>query len=385
MRPVKSYGSFPRGDIRKSPIVRSDSAGADEVMTEPVQFADNNQNMQKNRYRVDKSINNKVLFETKIIATCAAKTVLSNDTSNTSVVSPQIMEMKFIPSLSLSAHQKPVDKAKPVIAAEQVPKRFIAIVDSMTVQYFDYELERACSEIRLINPKAAECMYIIKFSVTPTYSGNVLRVVTPARVCTMVLGATYDFSHIVKILHREIQQIPSDVRNSAKIIGCSPTLSCTYLRIVDPITYAHMLFSESVGHLINLCFDINYIPRKSLPGLYRDSCIEEIANDVVGSMIRHYSTNVQNYFADKYPSIDIVVVFRDPRFEWITSLRFNPWLCQFESIDDNGRCISLFNKSQCVHCKIAPLNYCSAHMCDSCTYACRHIGGARGTVQILKK
>jgi hypothetical protein len=392
MRPVKSYGAFPHGHIRKSPIARSDSAGVDEVKTEPVQASVNQQPRQQH-YN-----SNKILFDTKTIAITVAKTAIaeSNKSTNTQpaihsqeFLHSAIMNIPFIPSLSLSACQKPADKAKPAITTEHAQKRFIVIVDSMTVQYFDYELERACSEIRLINPKAAECMYIIKFSVSSTDNGNMLRVITPARVCTLNIGATYEFSHVVKILHREIQQIPSDIRNSTKIIGCSPTLSCTYLRILDPITYANMMFSESVGHLINLCFDLNYIPRTPLPGLYRDSCIEEIAkvviNGINGGSIRYYSVEVQNYFAEKYPSINAIVVFRDPRFEWITNLRFNPWLYSFESIQDNGRCISLFNKSQCVHRKLTSLNYCSVHMCGMCTYACRHIGGAHGTIKIFKK
>ena len=382
MRPVKSYNSIPHGYVRKSPIARPSSADdAAATVVTPVgkhipQVHIPQVHSSQQQYSQQ--------YDAKTVAIQTAKSVLMPEKGPKVEIEPFIPTiMQFIQSLSLAAQQRFVDNRAPAQKSHHTVKRFLVIVDISAVRYFDYELKRACSEIRLICPDVVDHMHIIKFSIVNSTRGNVLNVITLERTCTTRLGESYEFSTVVKILHREIQRIPDDQRNIMKMIGCSPSLSCSYLRIYDPITYANMVFCESVGHVINICFGINYISYRAQ--MYRDAWIESVAKLVVSSAIIAYTTGVQALLKTRFPGLDIIAILRDPRFEQITNLRFNPWLCTFETLPENARCISLFNNEQCRNLKLPSMNYCSAHACDVCTYQCRHIGGIHGTILILKK
>ena len=368
MRPVKSYNSVPQGYVRKTPIARP--YGADKAAATTVGSA--------------QFVSVQTHYDAKTVAIQTAKSVLRHEKEpRVEIEQFEIAVPKFIPSLSLAAQQRFADNRAPVQKSQPTVKKFLILVDLLTVKYFDYELNRACSEIRLICPDVIDHMYIIKFSVVNGVRGHVLNVITPERTCTTRLGKSYEFSSVVKILHQEIQRIPDDQRNLMKMVGCSPSLSCSYLRIYDPITYANMVFCESVGHVINMCAGINYISYRAQ--MYRDAWIESVAKLVVSSATFAYITGVQTLLKTRFPGLDIITILRDPRFEQITNLRFNPWLRTFETLPENDRCISLFNNEQCRNLKLPSMNYCSTHACYVCTYQCRHISGMHGTISILKK
>jgi hypothetical protein len=106
------------------------------------------------------------------------------------------------------------------------------------------------------------------------------------------------------------------------------------------------------------CFNVNY------PGY------EVVSDDVIEAVARYcrelaprndwYIGGIDKYI-ERQTGIDPKLVMRDPRFELITQMRFNPWVLQFELLRDNGHCCALKNSEQCAGRRVAGSRYCNLH------------------------
>lgn len=410
MRPVKSYGSFKK-NIRKSPINRPDSAdSADNVVTELIAREKKYTIMSRNKDGGSQQLHLGMFVPcAPAVAPAVAPTISvsaptfipAKRSTNATIVHAQTRRDagESDPTVQSQSESKPFkipmlvdyDESAKHVAVSSFNTAFdinfkpiptpnshpgptnIILVDLDQTIYLEYELDRAFSEMRLSHPFARNDLYIIKFGIVHTHKNMTLSVVTPERNCTAILGNTYEISTVLKLLHREIQRSP--IITYARIYGCSS--SCNYMKIHNSVCYSNMVCCESVEHMISMCFGISYcgsIFRES----YRDTVIENIANFIVVWAPQYdyfFDPCLKNFLTVKFPSVSIVSVLRDPRFEFITKLRFDPWLGMFEILRDNGKCVALFNKRQCGNKKLAGVNYCEEHKCRYCTITCRHVGG----------
>lgn len=182
--------------------------------------------------------------------------------------------------------------------------RYVVVVDLDTIPQFDYEIKRAFDEIQLLSPKAADSMFVITVATAP---GNIIRVTTPYST------SIDNFTEVAVYVHKELSKYKIDSR----IIICSTTTLALYLKSID-IAYSNVVSCISTAHLVRTCFEINYPDYKC----FSDTVIENLFAIVGRDVEFHSIRGVIN----KYFGPDGHTALRDPRFEVISGVRYNPWL-----------------------------------------------------------
>jgi hypothetical protein len=251
----------------------------------------------------------------------------------------------------------------------------IVIIDLSVIKYFDYQLNRAFNDIRLIYPDARNTLYMITYTLVNEDHKCKLVITTPDKKYSYDINAqSLLFLDLVDRLLKL-----SGLLHAVKIITCIPSRHSKYLYKIDPETYSDAIPCYSFGHMINKCFNLCYVKRITY---YKHSCdlvIERISKVLVNLIPKYnylYHADIEKQVQAMYEKIDVKRIIRDPRFEIITHLSFNPWLMTFEILPDNGKCITIVDDQQCNNAALPDILYCSAHKCLKCekNNNCRHVG-----------
>lgn len=243
---------------------------------------------------------------------------------------------------------------------QAIGAKFVVAVDLNSIPHFDYEIKRAFDEIRLLAPDAAENMFIITLATLP---GNIIRVTTPYSI------SVNDFTGEAFHLHNELSKYKID----SQIIICSTGPLALQLKFLDRNMYSGVINCLSTAHLIRTCFNIYYPDYKRVSDILTEQLSVVVKNEDDFLLARKI---ILKYFGQ-----DGCAALRDPRFEMISGVRYNPWLASFELLVHNGLCSRLADGKQCGNVRSPGMNYCEDHKCKTCDRNCQHVG----TMKVGKK
>lgn len=264
------------------------------------------------------------------------------------------------------------------IAKDSSSIRYIIIIDGDSQDYFAYELKRAASELKVMVPQLLKSVYFIKYTVARSGQETAVTVHTNGRRVTTRIPSA---ASILRIIHNEILRLPSNVLYSSRIFLCPLISPCSYLRILDPMIYSNAVFCLSVGAVVKSIIgsgDVNGADYPQYAVDAQDFTIEKIvrefyhykhSNDLsAAGACSRFIALMRSQHMDS-----VIKILRDPRFELLTNMRFNPWLYEFEQLASTGKCRMLINRHECPRPRCRGMNYCIEHMCTDCSPTCRHV------------